>query len=199
MSVAIQGVAFEFGKLFVSDNEVFYAKPGCFGSLTDVDLLADHKGNSFANTENDLLVHSGDEALIFRAYFSDEYFGKHVAEQTDELDSYLGVSTGFTITKAELIDCDGIPVKIILEAKLNEISLLNTAPVIDTTYARVVSDDTCGSLAEDYERIVTVGRYVNLHRKVLAADNDGIIEHKHVASSYDVAANRFVRALARLA
>ena len=73
-----------------------------------------------------------------------------------------------------------------------------SAPAIDTTYARIVSDDACGSLTEDYDRILMVGRYVNLHRKVLAADNNGIVEHKHVASSYDVAANRFVRALANL-
>lgn len=199
MSVAIQGVAFEFGKLFVSDNEIFYAKPGCFGSMFDIDLLFDHEGKSFANTEKDLLIHSGDEALVFRAYFYDEWFGKEVSEQTDELDSYLAVSTGFTITKAELIECDGVPVKVIVDAKLNEISLINTPPAIDTTYARIVSGDTCGSLAEDYPMIMTIGRYVNLHRKVLATENGGTIEHKHIASSYDVAANRFVRALARLA
>ena len=196
---AIQGLAFKFNELFVSDNEAFYATPGCFGSLVDVDFLIDHKGKSLANTEKDFLLHSGDEALVFRAYFFNEWFCKQVSDHTDELTSYFAVSTGFTITKATTIECDGIPVKIILEAKLRELSLLNTAPVVDTSYARIVSDETCGSLADDYQRIITVGRYVNLHRKALAADNDGVIEHKHIASSYDAAANRFVRTLAALA
>lgn len=199
MSVAIQGVGFEFSKIFVTDGKAFYATPGCFGSLTDIDLLTDHKGQSYANTGNDLLVHSGPEALVFRAYFPDEWFAKAVADQTDELDTYLGVSTGFTIMKSKTIDCDGTPVTVILEAKLDEISLLSSPPVIDTTYARIVSHETCGSLAEDYERIVTVGKYVNLHRKVLAAEHDGVVEHKHIVSSYNAAANRFTRALSALA
>jgi hypothetical protein len=202
MSVAVQGVAFEFGKLFVSDNQAWLAKAGCFGSISHVDLLIQHKGNSFASTENDdrlLQFHSGDEALLFRCYFPDDWFGKELSDQTDCLETYHAVSAGFTVKKTETINCDGVPVKVIVEAKLKEISLIDGAPAVDTTYARVVSADTCGSLADDYNLILTVGRFIGIHRKAMAIENGGEIQYKHIASSYDVAADRFTKALARLA
>jgi hypothetical protein len=103
------------------------------------------------------------------------------------------------VTKTETITCEGVPVKVILEAKLNEVSLIDKDPAIDTTYARVVSADSCNSLEDDYARILTVGRVIALHRKIMAIENGGKVDYKHVASSYDVAANRLVRAIRALA
>lgn len=200
MSVAIQGVAFEYGKIFLSDGKAWLAKRDCFGSFQDVDLLIGHEGKSYANTDDDdlpLQIHSGPDALVFRGYFSD-WLATEIKDQTDCLESYLAVSIGFTVTKSDTVQCEGVPVTIIVEGKLNEISLVDE-PVIESSYARAVSPDSCDSLAEDYERFRTVGRFIGLHRKVLAHKNGGKVEYKHIVSSYDVAANRFVKALAALA
>jgi hypothetical protein len=198
MTVAIQGVAFEYGRIFASDNEFWYAKHGCFGSINDVDLLIGHQGKSYANTENRLQIHSGDDALVFRAYFSDDWFAKELSEQTDEMETYLAVSAGLTITKTETVVCDGGPVKVILAANLSEVSLIDKTPAVDTTYARVVSEEKCSSLEEDYPMIMAVGRFIGLHRKVMAAENNGEVKYAYSPTAYERASDRFVRALAKL-
>jgi hypothetical protein len=198
VSVAIQGIAFEYNKLFVTDSLAWLAKAGCFGSISDVDLLIDHTGNSFANNDNRLDIFSGDNALVFRAYFPDKWFANDLKEQIDEVETYWAVSAGFTVKKTETIECDGVPVKVILEAKLNELSLTHNAPVIDSTYSRLVSEDKCGSLEDDYPMIMTVGRFVSLHRKAMATENDGEVKYAHSPSAYDRAADRFTWMLSRL-
>lgn len=199
MTVAIQGVAAEFKKIFTIDGKKFYyLAPDCFGPISDVDLLLNHQGKSFATTEDRLQIYSGDDALVFRCYFP-ENFAKQVADQTDEIETYLAVSAGFTITKTETVICDGILVNVIVEAKLNELSLLDKPPAIDTTYARIVSEDSCGTLEEDYDRIRLVGRVVSLHRKALATESGGKIQYHHSPTAYERASDRFSRALAALA
>lgn len=200
MSVVIQGKAAEYNKVFESDGQLWMLKSGCFGSVSDVDLLIAHKGKSFANTEDEnrlMQVHSGDTALVFRCHFP-EWFAAEVKDQVNEIECYVAVSTGFTITKTETVVCDDVPVRVILEAKLSEISLLDKPPAIDTTYARVCSDDTCGTLADDFDRIITVGRFVGLHRKVKATENDGVVRYAHSPSAMDRAANKFMRLLSAM-
>ncbi len=198
--VAIQGVAFEYGKVFVSDGKAWLARPGCFGSIDNVELLIGHEGKSLADTDNRLQIYSGEDALIFRAYFPDEWFTKQVSDKADEMESYFAVSAGFKIMNTETVMCEGVPVRVILEAKMSELSLINAAPAVDTTYARIVSEDACNDeLKSDYEMIRTVGRFVGLHRKITAADNEGEVKYAHSPSAYERAGDRFRRALAALA
>jgi phage head maturation protease len=196
MSVVLQGVATEFEKFFFNGDEIWYLKAGCFGSLSDseVKLMFDHDGKSIATTNNRLQVHVGNEALIFRLAIPDS-FSEPLLDQTDEFESYIPVSVGFTATKTETMMIEGVPVKIVVEATLNEISVLSKEPAVKTTYARIASEETCGSLEKDYERIRLVGRFVSLHRAQKATENEGKVEYKNTLSPYDAAGNRFVRAL----
>ena|ERR1700682_614797 len=200
MSVVLQGKATDFDSFFFNHDEVWYIKSGAFGRLedTEVVLMCDHDGKAVASTKNRLQVHAGDEALIFRLAMPDS-FSEPLLDQTDELESYLPVSIGFTATKTEKMTIEGVPVTIVVEATLNEISVLSKEPAMKTTYARIVSEGTCGELKEDYERIRLVGRVVSLHRLQKASENGGHVEYKNTLSSYDAAANRFTRALNALA
>lgn len=196
MSVVLQGKATDFDSFFFNHDEVWYIKSRAFGPLedTEVVLMCDHDGKAVASTKNRLQVHAGDEALIFRLAIPDS-FSEPLLDQTDELESYLPVSIGFTATKIEKMTIEGVPVTIVVEATLNEISILSKEPAVKTTYARIASEETCGSLEEDYERIRLVGRVVSLHRAQKATENHGNVEYKNTLSSYDAAANRFTRAL----
>ncbi len=94
---------------------------------------------------------------------------------------------------------DGAQIKVVTEATLNELSLISETPAVKATYARVVSADRCGTLVDDSERLELIGRYINLHRKARASDNDGIVKYAHATSPYDRAADRFEKALRDLA
>lgn len=163
MSVVLQGVATDFNCFFFNHDEVWYIKSDAFGPLEDtkVVLMCDHDGKAIASTKTRLQVHAGDESLIFRLAMP-ESFSETLLDQTDEFESYVPVSIGLTATKSEKMTIEGVPVTIVVEATLNEISLLSKEPAVKTTYARIASEETCGSLAEDYERIRLVGRVVSL-------------------------------------
>jgi hypothetical protein len=190
-----QGVACEFDKFFFNGDEVWYLKSGCFNSISDneVKLMLNHDGKSLGSTNNRLEVHAGDEAVVFRYSIPGSW--SEFAEPADDFLTYVPVSIGFKATKTEKMNIDGVPVTIVVEATLNEISALDKEPAIKSTYARVATDDTCGSLEEDYERIRLVGRVVSLHRLQKASENGGKLEFKHASTPYDRAADRFTRAL----
>jgi hypothetical protein len=190
-----QGAACEFEKFFFHGDEVWYLKSGCFGSISDneVKLMLNHDGKSLGSTNNRLQVHAGNEALVFR--YSIPGSCSEFSEPADDFETYVPVSIGFNATKTEAMKIDGVPVTIVVEATLNEISALDKEPAIKSTYARVATEDTCGTLAEDYDRILLVGRVVSLHRAQKATENGGKLEYKHASIPYDRAANRFTRAL----
>jgi phage head maturation protease len=168
MSFVMQGIACDFGKCFSQGDDVLYLKSGCFGSSSEADvrLLIDHGGKSFATTADRLDVYLGDDALTFR-YMVPDSWSKHFAEPSDDFDTYAPVSVGFSFDRYETITIDGIKVKIISDATLNEISILSQEPAIKSTYSRIVSMDTCGSsLKDDYERMKLRAGPGNLHRTI---------------------------------
>jgi hypothetical protein len=192
-----QGVACEFDKFFWNKHEIWYLKSGCLDSTSDnvVKLKLNHEGKGLASTDDRLRVHIGDEAITFRYFIPESWGSKGFAEVSDDYENYVPVSIGFNATKTEAMTINGVPVTIVVEATLNEISLLDKEPAVKTTYARVASLDTCGDLEEDYQRIKLAGRFVALHRAQKATENGGKVEYKHVNTPYDRAANRFTRAL----
>jgi hypothetical protein len=195
--VVLQGVACRFGEVIDDGTKLLYLRPGCFTEHANVKLLFDHKGNSLASTDNRLEVHVGQESLVFRFHIP-ESWTEQFKNQADDLDTYLPVSCGFSITKSELIAVDGAQIKVVTEATLNEISLISEEPAVKATFARVVGADSCNDLADDCERMELIGRYISLHRKAKASENGGVVRYAHATSPSDRAADRFTKALSKL-
>jgi hypothetical protein len=203
--LVIQGVVTQFDKPLIHGSEILILKTGCFDEslrTNDVSFFLDHKDAGLGTTANRLEVHAGKEALVFRYDIpsrnraSDEE--KQLAELAGDLETYLPCSIGFTRTKCETRTIDGVQVVTVIEGTLREVSLLSCSPAVHSTYSRVASKDTCGTLEHDYQRIMLVGRVVGMHRAVKAAENGGNVEYAHVTNPYDRAAANFTRSLKAL-
>jgi HK97 family phage prohead protease len=203
--LVLQGVASD-AKPFVHGDNIVVHRAGCFTESLrnrDVRLLLNHDDAHCLGSTRDqsLLIHEGDKGIVFRFLLPDSFEAKF-ADMADDFSSYIPVSIGYRYaesqTKTEVIN--GINCVTILEAKFDEISLLDLSPAIHSTYARVATWETCNGLKEDYElgRFELVGRYVSLHRAVKAKDNGGVVNYAHATKPYDRAADRFVSALKRL-
>jgi phage head maturation protease len=193
--IVLQGIACRFGEVIDDGTKLIYLKPGCLTEADEVKLLIDHRGKGLASTADALEIHISEKILAFRYSIPDSWSEKF-ADSADDLETYVAVSCGFSIAKSELMTIDGTQIKVITEATLNEISIISSAPAVKTTFARVVSAETCGPLADDCERMELIGRYISLHRKATA--NGGDVQYAHATSPSDRAADRFTRALAAL-
>jgi phage head maturation protease len=197
---AIQGLCTEFKKCFQHGERILYLNPTCFNksieSGEEVKLLYDHDDEAFPNRSVEL--YAGDKGLAFRIILPESRTDVGMSNVSDDFDTYIPVSIGYKEAQTETTMIDGVEITSVVQATLHEVSLLSKAPAVNTTYARVVDLDTCGSLEDDYDRIQLVGRYVSLHRQAKAQENGGIVEYGHTTSPYDRAANNFERALRRL-
>jgi HK97 family phage prohead protease len=201
----LQGNATEYRKCISRENgDILYLQDGCFdASMRDsekISLLIDHDAKICLGTTSDRLeVHNGARALSFRFAIPDSW-ADDLYDAADDFETYLPVSIGFNDGDAKLIDCDGVKVKSVYAAKIYEISVLNAAPAIHSTYCRIVSAKNCGTLAEDCEsgRLDLIGKYISLHRKFKASENGGIVKYGHTTSDYDRKADNFLRILGKL-
>jgi hypothetical protein len=197
----LQGIATALGKCFPHGDKILYLKSSCFDasirSGTDISLLFDHDEDRRLTKR--LQIHAGEKGVAFR-YLIPGSWSSSFSEIADDVDTYIPVSIGYKDARKETTTIDGVEITSVIEAKLEEISLLSGAPAVDSTYARVVSLDTCGTLEEDYNagRLHLIGQYVSLHRAFKASENGGRVEYSHATSPYDRAAARFERALQTL-
>jgi phage head maturation protease len=201
--LVLQGIGTGFDKPFIHGNEIILLKAHCFDASlreNDVSLFLDHKEARLGTTANRLEVYAGKEALVFRYTLPNGSSESEVkfSEIADDFDSYIACSIGFERTKTETSTIDGVRVVTVIEGKLREISLLSCAPAVHSTYGRVVSLETCGTLAEDYDRLQLVGSYVSLHRAMKASENGGNVEYRNVTTPYERAAANFERTLKTL-
>jgi hypothetical protein len=197
-----QGIALEFKKFIFHGDDILYFKPGCMDcSGADVHLMIDHK-ESLRSTRNRLELYAGEDALAFRLRIPIGYDSTSLkfSELADEFNTYVPISVGCTRTETETMTIDGVSVKIVAKATLNELSVLSRAPAMQASYGRLVSTETCGTLEEDYEsgRLELVGKYIGIHRAFKASENGGEIRYSHVTSDYERKASAFERALAKL-
>ncbi len=195
--VVLQGIACRFGEIIDDGTKLIFLPPGCMTLSDEVKLLIDHRGKGLASTADALEIHIGEKSLAFR-YSIPESWTEQFKDIADDVNTYLPVSCGFAITKSELMTIDGAQIKVVTEATLNELSLISETPAVKSTYARVVSADTCGTLADDSERLELIGRYVTLHRKARASENGGVVQYSHATTPYDRASDHFTKALAAL-
>jgi hypothetical protein len=207
MTYVLQGIATEYGKcLFGENGNVLHLKDGCFdGSIasgSEVALLLNHDPeNCIGTTTNGKLeVYAGAKGVAFR-YSIPESWDADFADKADNLETYLAVSIGLKDGSAELVLVDGIEITSLVEAKLFEISLLDKPPAIHSTYGRIVSLDTCGTLKDDYDsgRLDLIGRYIGIHRAFKASENGGIVKYNHAPTDYERAADGFLQALRDIA
>jgi HK97 family phage prohead protease len=200
----LQGCSTDLEKPFAhadkDGHKVVTLKSGCFDAALqsggDVKLLIDHDESQCLSTMNSarLQIHAGAKHLVFRFLIPGSSSSKF-AELKDDYETYVPVSIGYDILKADDETIDGARVQTVLEARLTEVSILSKAPAVSTTYARVASWETCNALQEDYDsgRFELVGKVVSLHRTIKA--NGGPVAYAHMPSPYDRAANAFMRAL----
>jgi phage head maturation protease len=200
----IEGIATKTGAFFSYGDEAWYLAPGCFDSargVSEVKLLTGHDESCvWGSTSKRLELHYAPDCILFRFHLP-KSMKSEVDDIADSVEDYWPVSVGFVKTKFERKVMDGIEVLIIQDAKLIEISILKTDPAVASTYARVVSAKSCGTLQEDHEagRFDLFGRFISIHRKVQAMDSDdGTINYMHQTSEYERKARNFERALSRL-
>jgi HK97 family phage prohead protease len=202
----MQGVATEFDKPFMHGDKIQILKSGCLDrSLRenhDVKLLINHDESACLGSQAQrLLIHAGEKSLVFRYLIPESMeYKKSFADVADDLETYVAVSIGYEIRNSETIEIDGIKVTTILEARLEEISLLDKAPAVSSTYARVASWDRCLDLKQEYDSglFELNGRCIGIQRAYYARDNGGVVKYNHATSPYDRAADNFVKALRRL-
>jgi hypothetical protein len=201
--LVIQGEATQFDKPFVhGDAGILILRSGCFDSSlrsgTEVKLLLNHDWEQCVGGSKDrLLIHAGEKEMVFRFLIgkSDKFF----SDIADDYESYFPISIGYGYqpTNAEIEVIDGVKVTSIVEASLREISILNKAPAMHSTYGRVATWEACNGLQEDYElgRFRLIGKFVSLQRAIRAQENGGVLNYIHITSPYHRAANNFERAL----
>jgi hypothetical protein len=194
----LQGIALNFNEVIpLGNGEFVYLKTGSVTVADDVGLQFDHRGKKFGNGNIDVYV--SESGIAFRYLLPESWESTtEIKIIVDEIESYLAVSPGFTITKSEIMTIDGVKFKVISAAVLNEISIISTEPAVKSSYARLVSHETIGELANDCEsgRLDIVGKVIGLHRKISA--DGGPVKYNHTLSAHERASNRFMSALMRL-
>jgi hypothetical protein len=127
----LQGTVLDFEKCIPHGDEILFLKSGSISLSDDVGLRFDHKGKTFGH--DNLEIYIGDESLAFR-YELPKSWAEHFENQADEIETYIGVSAGMTITKSESLEIDGETVKVVTAATMSEISLMSKEPAVKTSY-----------------------------------------------------------------
>ncbi len=201
----LQGEATKFGVCFQQGNGILYLHSGCLTIDSDeVKLLWDHDHDNKIFPNRRLELFAGEDSLVFRMAIPDTHYKDEIDALSDVSDddfNYFAVSIGYRDAVIETMTFDGVDVSCVKTATLKEISILTSKPpAISSTYCQIVDMKTCHSnLEDDYAAIQLTGRIINLHRKMMAFDNNGVIEHKHVVSQLDRAADKFMDSLKQLA
>src|SRR5258708_1548882 len=126
MSLFLQGTIFDFNKCFSDGNEILFVRSGSIES-DYVGLRFNHEGKTFGHDKME--VYCGDDSVAFRYALPDSWVDSF-KDQADEVETFLGVSAGLTITKSETMTIEGHTVKVISAATLKEISLLSKEPAV---------------------------------------------------------------------
>jgi phage head maturation protease len=183
----LQGIALRFDEIIDDGTKLLFLKSGCIAEPDNVSLMYDHDGKPWG--ADGLEIYVGEKSVAFRFAIPDSW-SEQFKDQAGDVETYLAVSAGFTITKSESVTIDRVPVTVVSAATLREISLVSKDPAIKTTYARIVDSETCGDLETDYKsgRFELVGKVISLHRRAKANENDGIVQYNHATTPYDKAA-----------
>jgi hypothetical protein len=204
-NLVLQGEATQHDRPFLNGNVLTVLASGCFEKSlqkNEVFLLADHnESTKFASTENRLQIYAGKESLAFRYFMPSPSPLDELEDLAGDPESYRGVSIGYVVKRSEIIKIDGTDVTFVREADISEISILSGTPAVTGTYCHIVKHDTCSDLEAEYKSgmFALRGKFIGLHRKVTAIENDEEVKYGNVPTPYEQAARRFERKLKQLA
>src|SRR5260221_12839010 len=106
----LQGIVIPFEEVIPHGGEILFFKSRSIVLSNVVGLQFDHEGRIFGH--DNLEIHIGDESLAFR-YELPKSWCDSFTDEANELDTYLGVSAGLTITKSESLEIRGQTVKVV--------------------------------------------------------------------------------------
>ena len=120
-------------------------------------------------TQTNLELHSDDFGLHFRLRLDESNLAGH-ARALVESKAYTEMSVAYEIGKAVTKEIDGTEVLFILQARLEEVSLVPSGAV-KSTHAMINDIDNCGSLANDCKsmKFQYDNSYVELQRALQRA------------------------------
>jgi HK97 family phage prohead protease len=148
----IEGVASKYNSVLFHDGKWKAVAPGAFDrSLkydAPIEIWIDHdKTLKVGDTTTNLELYSDDFGLHFRLRLDNTELSSH-ARALVESKAYTECSIGYDQGTTELREIGGYSILYILQARLEEVSLVPTGAV-KATHAQVNDMEKCGSLEHD--------------------------------------------------
>jgi HK97 family phage prohead protease len=167
----IDGIATKYNYALFHDGKLKVIMPGAFDISMEydapVEMWIDHdKSLKIGDSRTNLELHSDEYGLGFRLRLDNSTLASH-ARSLVESKAYTEMSVGYDHVKTDTREIGGKSVLFILQARLQEISLVQ-AGCVTTTHAQISDIDTCGSLALDCKsmKFRVDNSYAELQRKL---------------------------------
>jgi HK97 family phage prohead protease len=148
----IEGTATKYNSVLFHDGKLKVVAPGAFDRSmkyeAPVEIWIDHnKTLKLGDTRRNLELISDEAGLHFRLRLDNTELSSH-ARALVESKAYTECSIGFDSGKTELREIEGHSVLYILQARLEEVSLV-PAGAVKATHAQVNDIENCDSLEQD--------------------------------------------------
>jgi HK97 family phage prohead protease len=168
----IQGYALRWHSLVQhGDGHLAYFLPGSirYPMLdTEKELLFDHDASLgiISTTRKGLVLHADDHGLAMRLHIPDTSLGRKAVD-TVRSGERTALSVGVLMQDPEYRDVDGVKVRMVRRATLQEISLVRRG-ACRPAFCMLVDADTCGSIEQDAKslRVLSDGAWNNLTKKL---------------------------------
>jgi HK97 family phage prohead protease len=170
----IEGVALHFNQVAFHDEQFQCICPSAF----DVGLKYENPVQFWLGHDDSLRLkncklelHATETELNFRLHLDDSEIAGH-AHDLVESKAYTEMSVGWHSGSSVMREVDGKPVKFILRAVLQEISLCPSG-VVKKTHAQISELKNCRSLREDVEskKFSSDNSFVELQRALTRLEN----------------------------
>jgi HK97 family phage prohead protease len=170
----IEGTATKHNSVLFHDGKFKVVAPGAFDLSmkydVPVEFWIDHdRSLKLGDTRTNLELYSDDFGLHFRLRLDNTELSSH-ARALVESKAYTECSVGFDSGKTELREIEGHSVLYILQARLEEVSLV-PAGAVKATHAQVNDIENCRSLEHDCKsmKFRCDNSYASLHRALRRA------------------------------
>jgi HK97 family phage prohead protease len=164
----IEGTGTKYNSVLFHDGKLKVVAPGAFDrSINDakVEMWIDHdRALKLGDTRSNLELFSDEFGLHFRLRLNNTELSSH-AQALVESKAYTECSVGFDSGKTELREIDGHSVLYILQARLEEVSIV-PAGAVKATHAQISDIENCESLERDCKslRFRSDNAYAELQR-----------------------------------
>ena len=154
---SLRGYATKWNHVFERHGHLYAFGRGCFArSLTDnstIRFLVEHRESELVATTADCLeLCQDDEGLKFHLHLRDDDSSRRVADLVESgAKTGMSLGAGFADMIYDEIEIDGSDIRMVRDARLNEISLVEYGAV-EESYCRLVDHDSARSIREDSDR-----------------------------------------------